>query len=246
MHSPLRIQLHQLAHIEAELDIGHGAAGISLTAGTGIWWHQDPGDADSPCHLPASHPGKVAVHHYSLKMLYDKGRVCDLLGDVGNHQCPGNLGEEKGQKRWVSGGLRAISLPSCSSNHREGRGMPRHQLPPGRLVSTGVLNTHSHTRGHCQTLPPLRQTQQSFNLKRQGSRRDRFASGLPRFLQKMEKISLILPCLPSHRLFLKLSLHTETTLSAKYSYPLVLNKAGLEEGWLLTFSFSLYSRWTEW
>ena len=34
-HSPLHIQLHQLAHIEAELDVGDGAAGISLTAGTG-------------------------------------------------------------------------------------------------------------------------------------------------------------------------------------------------------------------
>lgn len=245
MHSPLRIQLHQLAHIEAELDIGHGAAGISLTAGTGIWWHQEPGDADSPCHLPASHPGKVAVHHYSLKMLNDKGRVCDLLGDVGNHQCPGNLGEEKGQKGWVGGGLRAISLPSCSLNHWEGRGMPRHRLPPGRLVSTGVLNTHSHTRGHSQTLPPLRHSRASISKDRAAGE-----TGLPlgcqAFSIRWRKSAFILPCLPSPRLFLKLSLHTETTLSAKYSYPLVLNKAGLEEGWLLTFSFSLYSRWTEW
>lgn len=40
MYSPLCIQLHQLAHIEAELYVGDSAAGIGLTVGTWTWWHQ--------------------------------------------------------------------------------------------------------------------------------------------------------------------------------------------------------------
>lgn len=59
MHSPLCIQLHQLAHVEAELNIGDSAAGIGLAASTGAWWHQEPGDRDSPCHLPATHPARL-------------------------------------------------------------------------------------------------------------------------------------------------------------------------------------------
>lgn len=63
---------------------------------------------------------------------------------------------------------------------------------------------------------PDRQTQQSFSFKRHGSRTERFASRLPGFLHKLEKTSLIFPCLPSARLFLKLFLSTGTILSAKH------------------------------
>lgn len=72
MHSPLRIQLHQLAHVKAELDIGDGAAGISLAASTGAWWHQEPGDKGQSL-TPACHsPSKAVAHGYSLEMLDDE------------------------------------------------------------------------------------------------------------------------------------------------------------------------------
>lgn len=72
-------------------------------------------------------PGEAAAHHYSLEMLDDKGRVCDLFGDVGNHQCPGDLGEEKGQSG-VSGqgGLWDILLPLWSPRRWEGRSKSGH------------------------------------------------------------------------------------------------------------------------
>lgn len=71
------------------------------------------------CQLPS----EAAAHHYSLEMLDDKGRVCDLFGDVGNHQCPGDLGEEKGQ----SGvGGQGVLLPPCLPSRWEGRSKSGH------------------------------------------------------------------------------------------------------------------------
>ena len=87
-------------------------------------------------------PGEAAAHRYSLEMLDDKGRVCDLLGDVGNHQRPGDLGEESREGGWA-GGIWDISLPPCSPPYWEGRSKMGHRLPPRRLASTDCLNARS-------------------------------------------------------------------------------------------------------
>lgn len=212
MHSPLCIQLHQLAHVKAELDVGDGATGISLTAGTGTRWHQEPRDRGSPHHLPASRPGEAAAHRYSLEMLDDKGRVCDLLGDVGNHQCPGDLGEETGQR----GGWVRIRGPLCCHPAHPAPGWQSTDCHPGgglvQTSSTPSPRPWGTARG-CHL--PDRQAQENFNLKRQGSRTEIYLQAA-RLSPEMEKNSLIFPCLPSPRLFLKLSLPTGTIFSAKH------------------------------
>lgn len=95
--------------------------------------------------------------------------------------------------------VRALTATPETGQHRP----PQCLLPDPRGIAR-----------HCHL--PDRWTQQSFNLKRQGSRRERYASRLPGFLQKLEKASHIFPCLPHPRLFLKLSLPTGTILSAKH------------------------------
>lgn len=68
---------------------------------------------------PATCPGEAAAHRYSLEMLDDEGRVCDLLWDVGNHQCPGDLGEGKGQRGWVMGAHGLFCChPACPATRK--------------------------------------------------------------------------------------------------------------------------------
>lgn len=110
-------------------------------------------------------------------------------------------------------------------------------------------NARSQTLGHSQMLPPPRQTDIA-ELQSQKTRQQereiclRAARLSP---EAGERNSLISPCLSSPRQFLQFSLtYWDHPFCKAQSCPLGLDKAGLEEGWLLTFSFSLYSRWTEW
>lgn len=139
MHSPLCIQLHQLAHVKAELDIGDGAAGISLAASTGIRWHQQPGDRDTPCHLPATHPARLwhMATHWKCLMI-SEGSVISL-GMWVTISVRATLGKRRG-KGMCRMELQNIMLPSCPPSSELG-----HQLPPQRQVSTDLLNAQSQT-----------------------------------------------------------------------------------------------------
>lgn len=162
--------------------------------------------------LPACHsPCKAVAHGYSLEMLDDKGRVCDLLGDVRNHQCPGDLGEEaKGCEEWIcrmGRDLQDILLPPCPPSSELGC-HPRGQ--------SDLLNAQSQTL-RAQPDNAIRQTD---GCSRASVSRDMIAReiDLPpgcHFIQKLVKISHTFPCQPSSRLFLKPSVPTGTSICAK-------------------------------
>lgn len=140
MHSPLCIQLHQLAHVEAELNIGDGAAGISLAASTGAWWHQEPGDRESPCHLPASPPAMLwySATHWKCLMI-SEGSVISL-GMWVTISVRATWGKRRGKgicRMDLQDGqdLQDIMLPLCPPSSELG-----HQLPPqSKSVQTSSM-----------------------------------------------------------------------------------------------------------
>lgn len=113
----------------------------------------------------------------------------------------------------------------------------QHRSPP-----CPVSNLDGTAR-QCHTLD--RWIQQSFSLKRQ-SKRKRFASTLSIYPEAGENQPHISLPAQFHSVPKNLCTYWDQYLCKTRSCPLALNKAGLEEGWFLTFSFSLYSRWTEW
>jgi len=241
-HSPLRIQLHQLAHVEAELDVGDGAAGISLAAGTRAQWHREPGDRHSPCHPPASRPARLrhTATHWKCLMIRE-GSVISLgmwvtisvratwgrraeraagQGVFGTSRCrPAHPLTGRAEARWGTD-CHPAGWPALTASMPAPRPRQGCHLPDGRTVELQSQETRQQERKICL---------QAARLSPEAGENQCYLS-LPAQSQAVSK------ALPGQ----------DHPFCKAQSCPLTLIKAGLEEGRLLTFSFSLYSRWTEW